>query len=265
MTAFAGAADRVSKVIAAMAAASALWRISGPLLVGSAIQTSGCHRRKGVAPASERLTLPPRLARYTPRSSLRHVARRRLARRRVAQQHGARAARDRRGEEAEVRGRRAVGEDLLALAEHDRVDEQLQLVVRLGGEQRLHEVEAADDVDVLVAFAQRGDLGRGIRPSCVVPSQSSASVPREATYFGTRLSCRPIAPSLPVVVVRPVRREDVVGLAAEDERVELLDPRRSLRARRRRRTAAPASRRTGSRPRGLRRVRPGPGRRRRAS
>ena len=34
-------------------------------------------------------------------------------------------------------------------------------------------------------------------PSCVVPAQSSVSVLREATYFGTRLNCRPIPPSTP--------------------------------------------------------------------
>ena len=92
------------------------------------------------------------------------------------------------------------------------------------GEQRLHEVDAADDVDAARGVrAARRPRRRHPVPAASCPPSPASSVPREATYFGIAIELPGDPSSVRSGVVRPVGREDVVGLAAEDERVELCD------------------------------------------
>src|SRR4051812_22765235 len=68
----------------------------------------------------------------------------------VAQVHGALRTGYRRFEECDVRGHRATVEDLLPDAEHDRVHPEVETVEELLAQEGLHQVQAPDDLHVLV-------------------------------------------------------------------------------------------------------------------
>src|SRR3954464_7478869 len=81
----------------------------------------------------------------------------------VAQVHGALRTGYRRPEECDVRGSRAVVEHLLADAEHDRVHPEVEPVEELLAQEGLDEVQASDDLHVLVPVADLAYRGGQIR------------------------------------------------------------------------------------------------------
>jgi hypothetical protein len=117
--------------------------------------------------------------------------------------------------------RRPAGEQLLAAAEEQRVQPQVQPVDETQTQQRLHEVEAANEVDVVMTLLEGGDAPGE------VTGDRRRPVPRE------RLSQRSDGDVVGDAVdltgerdvlgsFRPVVGEDLIGPSAEQQGVHAL-------------------------------------------
>src|SRR5215467_5603350 len=140
----------------------------------------------------------------------------------VAQVHGALRTGDRRFEQRDVGGHRAVVEHLLPDAEHDRVHPEVETVEELLAQQGLHQVQAPDDFHVLVPVPDlahragqiRAELG-GPGPRELGPA-AGGHVLRDAVEQRGDLVVRA------ALLVGPVSGEDVIGPPAEQEGVGAL-------------------------------------------
>src|SRR5262249_21745394 len=140
----------------------------------------------------------------------------------VAQVHGALRTGHRRFEECDVRGHRATVEHLLPDAEHDRVHPQVETVEELLAQEGLHQVQAPDDLHVLVSVTDlahragqiRAEL-RGPGPREVGPA-AGGHILWDAVEQGGDLVV------LATPLVRPVGGEDVIRPSAEQEGVRAL-------------------------------------------
>jgi hypothetical protein len=123
--------------------------------------------------------------------------------------------------ESQRHGHGAVGEHALSAAEQHWVHPEIQPVDEAETQQRLHEVEAADDVHLVVPFLHGGDT-RG-----EVAGDEARAVPCErlgqrAARDVLRHPVEQVRERNVLGRVRPVVREDVVGLPPEEQRVHAL-------------------------------------------
>src|SRR3712207_6477445 len=116
----------------------------------------------------------------------------------VAQVHGALRTGHRRFEEGDVRGHRATVEHLLPDAEHDRVHPEVVPVEELLAQEGLHQVQAADDLHVLVPIPDLAHRAGQVRsPAAWTRPRRGRARRGDATYVGTRLKSAAIPSSSP--------------------------------------------------------------------
>src|SRR5215475_4209129 len=115
----------------------------------------------------------------------------------VAQVHGALRTGDRRFEERDVGGHRATVEHGLPHAEHNRVHPEVETVEELLAQEGLHQVQAPDDLHVLVPVTDLAHRAGQIRAELRGSAHERSGLPRAATYFGTLLKSVAISLSSP--------------------------------------------------------------------
>ena len=124
---------------------------------------------------------------------------------------------DNRFDELEVCRDHSVGEELLSVAEENGIYPKCQTIEKLIGEERLHEIEAADDVDVLVPVAQ---FMHGLD---YIRTEQSGVVPLEDRILARGHVLRNTVEQLRSVsvLVRPIGCKNVIGPAPEHKGIHL--------------------------------------------
>src|SRR5688500_489737 len=135
----------------------------------------------------------------------------------VVSDHDARARHARSCQLVSVR-RRPVGEQLLAAAEHDRDGEDGHRVNEVVGQERMDEVGAAlGDKTGAVFVPQAPYVGDAAQENRALPARIDHARARNRVLRDLLEELRDAAIWSAFVVVRPIRRENLVGLAAEQE------------------------------------------------
>ena len=131
--------------------------------------------------------------------------------------HDARARHARSGQLVGVRGR-AVGKQLFAAAEHDRDGEDGHRVDEVVGQQCMDEFGAPLGDKIGAVFVpQAFNVGDVAQEHRALPARIDAARARNRVLLDHLEQLRDAAMESVFVVVRPIRRENLVGLAAEQE------------------------------------------------
>src|SRR5690606_10838715 len=115
----------------------------------------------------------------------------------VPQQHRTRRRGRRRLQQLQVGGHGPAVEDLLARAEREREDPEVEAVVEALTQQGLDERKTADDVQARVLLAQAAQVGRQVPAQLAAAGPAQVRAPRDATYFGMLLNRVAMPPSTP--------------------------------------------------------------------
>src|SRR4051794_24706778 len=140
----------------------------------------------------------------------------------VAQVHGALRTGYRRFEESDVRGYRATVEHLLPDAEHDRVHPEVETVEELLAQEGLHEVQAPDDLHVLVPVPDLAHRAGQIRAELGGPGPREVGPAAGGHVLRDAVEERGDLVVLAALLVGPVGGEDVIRPPAEQEGVRAL-------------------------------------------
>src|SRR5215471_1612879 len=140
----------------------------------------------------------------------------------VAQVHGALRTGYRRFEECDVRGHRATVEHLLPDAEHDRVHPEVETVEEHLVQEGLHQVQAPDDLHVLVPVTDLAHRAGQIRPELRGPGPREVGPAAGGHVLRDAVEQRGDLVVLAALLVRPVGGEDVIRPPAEQEGVRAL-------------------------------------------